>query len=138
MAASTADAPGMGTTRPPSAAQAATQRLAGVGHARGAGVGHERQVRAAAEVADQLDEPGGDAPGVERGQPSLDAVAGEEPPGEPGVLGGYERHGVQDLDRPHRDIGQVADRGSDDVQRPAPRRLVRHVRAEPGRRRGYR
>ena len=42
----------------------------------------------------------------------------------------------QHLDRPQRDVGQIADGRGDDVQRAA--RARGHSRAEPGRRRGYR
>ena len=63
-AASTADAPGIGTTRPPSPAQAATRSAPGSLTDGRAGIGDEGQVRAAAQVVEQRREPRRPAPGV--------------------------------------------------------------------------
>ena len=84
--------------------------------------------------------------GVVARHPGRDPVARQQPVRVPRVLGRDERHGPQDLERPERDVAEVADRRGDDVQRPAgarpipvPAPLPGHPpRADPGRRRGYR
>jgi hypothetical protein len=109
----------------------------------GARVGHKREVGAALEVGEELALARRTAASVVADRARADLVAVEQPAADPGVLGGNERDGLEDLERPERDIAQVADRRGDDVQRAAARtagRDGRHAqgRAEPGRRRGYR
>ncbi len=120
------------------------EALPRVGHDGRAGVGDEGEVPARREVVQQLALARGAAPRVVADRAGRDLVALEQAPADARVLGGDQRHGAQDLEGAVRDVAEVADRGGDDVQRPAgrrrPRGLVRHRqgRAEPGRRRGYR
>ena len=121
-----------------------------VADGRRAGVGHEREVGAAAQVLQELPVPARPAAGVVAHEPRLDLVARQQPPGDPRVLGRDERHRPQRLERPERDVAEVADRRGHDEQRSAsqrpraadgsgaPRAIGRQVRAEPGRRLGYR
>ena len=53
-AASTADAPGIGTTVPALGRPGGDELVAGIAHAGRAGVGHEGEVLAAAQVLEQL------------------------------------------------------------------------------------
>ena len=124
------------------------QPLARIGDDGRPGVRHERQVRAGREVGQQVTLLRRPAPGVVAGGAGGDLVAVQEPAGDPRVLGGDQRDGPQHLERPHRDVAQVADGRGDDVEDPAGRLggVARPVgpahdqdrAAEPGRRRGYR
>ena len=72
------------------------------------------------------------APGVVARRAGRDLVAVEQPPRDPRVLGGDQRDGPQDLERPERDVAEVPDRRRDDVQRPARARLARPGHATTG------
>ena len=50
------------------------------------------------------------------GEPRGDTVVAQQTPGNPGVLRRYEINRSQDLQRPRRQVPQVAYRRGDDVQ----------------------
>ena len=118
------------------------------------GVGHEGEVGTAPEMLEQRGRPRGVALGVITRRPRRDRVAIQQAPRVARVLGGDERHGPENLERPESDVAQVPDRRGDHVEHATrrrrrgrrglggPRRILRprgrHPRADPGRRRGYR
>ena len=108
------------------------QPLARVGHDGRARVGDQREVGAAGEVREELALLRGAALRVVAGRVGRDLVALEEPAGDPRVLGGDQRHGAQDLERPERDVAEVPDRRRDDVQGPAGRAPWRRHRPASG------
>ena len=119
------DAPGIGTTRPPSPAHAATSSPPGsltagvpasVTSARSA---PPRRCSSSASSARRL------APGVVARHPRRDGVPVEQPMRVARVLGRDQRDGPQDVERPERDVAEVPDRRGDDVQRPAAARALR-------------
>ena len=143
------------------------QLAAGVRDERRARVGHEGEVGPAAQVREQLRSARGGVPGVVAHEARGQAVTGEQAARVAGVLGRDQRHAGEDLERPQRDVAEVADRGrhdeetaggrgpsggcrgrlgggggrfgDDDPFRRGARRGFRlHGRALPGRRRGYR
>ena len=118
-AASTADAPGTGTTAPPCAGPRRDQPLARVADTTGvpASVTSARSV-AGREVLEERALPRRAALRVVAHRPGRDLVAVEQPARDPRVLGRDERHRPQDLERAERDVAEVADRRRDDVQRP--------------------
>ena len=94
-------------------------------------------------MSDELRDPARCAPGVEAREARLDPVPDEQSAGDAGVLGGDERDRPEHLERPLRDIRQVADGRGDDEEPAAGRSTtvrstLGHPRPEPGRRRGYR
>ena len=96
----------------------------GIAEEWGAGIGDEGHGLARGQA---LGEPGAQAAlvvvvvGEERG---VDAEMGEEPPAVAGVLGQDQVHRPQHGLGARAQIGEVADRGRDDVQGPALHRLV--------------
>ena len=118
-AASTADAPGIGTTVPPSPAQAATRSPPG-----SLTPGVPASVTSARSAPPRRCSSSAAARAARSGRGSSSSgssmrVACQQPVRVPRVLGRDERHGREDLERPERDVGEVADRGGHDVQGPA-------------------
>ena len=94
----------------------AHQLEAGVGDQRGAGIADQRQCLAAAQ---RLEDGGADAIGVvvvigvER---LVDAEAGQETCGHPGVLAQDAVDAAQHPERPQTYVAKIADRGGDEMQ----------------------
>ena len=148
-AASTADGPGIGTTAPPSAAHAATSSPPGSRDEGRAGVGDEGEVGPAAQVGEQLGPAGRRVAGVvaRRGASAIPWRAKRRRVSRVSSAA-TSGHGAQHLERPQRDVAEVADRRGDDeeaARRPAAERRGRRAGrpavavtagALPGRRRG--
>ena len=125
-AASAADGPGAASMAWPASQAARTSLKPGIGNQRRAGVGHQRDRLAGGEPRQQLRPRRGGVVLVVGRQRRGDAVMVEQPAGHAGVLAGDQVGGGQRLQRPQRDVAQVADRGGDQVQTGGqPRRLDR-------------
>ena len=141
-AASTADAPGIGTTRPPSAGPRRDQLGARVADDRRPGIGHQRQVRAAAQVLDSA------AVGRARcGRGSWSAARSMPCRSSSRCVSRVSSAAMSgtaasDLERPQGHVAEIADGRRDDVERPAAIAGARGPPSlpwpTPGRRRGYR
>ena len=94
----------------------AHERVAGVGDAGRAGVGDERDALAFTQEAEDA------LPGlvfvvfVKGDLRAADLKVLEQPPGRACVLAGDEIDAAQGLQRPQRDVPQVADRGGDEIE----------------------
>ena len=87
-----------------------------IGNQRRAGVGHERDRFAGGEPRQELRPRRHGVVLVVRRQRRRDAVVVEQLPGHPRVLAGDHVGRREGLQRPQRDVAQVADRGGDEVQ----------------------
>ena len=100
----------------------AHELVAGVGDQRGAGIGDERDGCALGEPCQQLGPGLGGVVVVIGRERGGDGVMVDELAGDPGVLAGDHVGRGQDFQRPHGDVAQVSDRGSDQVQAGSQRR----------------
>jgi len=98
-------------------ARGAHEAETGVAHQRRARIGDQRQRFAGEQACDQLRGDFAFVVFVHRQQWPLDAEMREQAPAVPRVLGADRIDRAQHLQRPRREIAEVADRGGDDVQR---------------------
>ena len=125
-AASAADGPGTAVTGKSGLAGRAHQLEARIGNERRAGVGHQRDRLARGEPRQELRPRRRGVVLVVGRQRRRDAVVVEQLPRDPRVLAGDQVGRGEGLQRPQRDVAQVADRGGDEVQPGGePRRLDR-------------
>ena len=117
--------PAIGTTTPPSAGPRGDQLAARVADRRRPGVGHRARSAPPRRCCEQLAAVPGRSGRGSWSSASSTAWRSSSRRVMPRVLGRDQRHGAEDLERPERDVGEVADRRRDDVRacrRPDPRR----------------